>query len=105
MQFESTLRESALRHADIDFEKMHEIAKHLHDNPEALGSFAADPEAFVFKFNGYRVQPGCHLHVADENNNLIPAEEHGTFGAEQRAKWGRMEIRVGYKTTALVECM
>ncbi|MCA0424925.1 MAG: hypothetical protein LCH61_16695 [Proteobacteria bacterium] len=104
MQFESTLRDAAVRHSHADFAKMHAIARHLHDNPAEKDVFAQDPEGFAFRFNGYRVQDGHHLHVADEHNNLIPAETYGVFGSDDRPQWGRSEIRVGYKTTALVEC-
>lgn len=104
MQFETALKNAAVRHSNADFEKMHAIAKHIHENPSEVSVFAQDPEAFAFRFNGYRVQDGHHLHIADENNNLIPAETYGVFGSDERSKWGRSEIRVGYKTTALVEC-
>ena len=104
MQFETNLRDKAINHANVDFDKMYEVAKHLHENPTEKNEFAKDPEGFVFRFNGLKVQDGHHLHVADENNTLVPAEEYGVFGAEERTKWGRTEIRVGYKTTALVEC-
>lgn len=83
---------------------MYEIAKHLHENPAQKVEFAKDPEGFCFRFNGFVPKHGHHLHIADEFNNLIPAEEEGVFGAEDRTQWGRTEIRVGYKTTALVDC-
>lgn len=105
MQFAETLKAHATAHAQVDFEKMHAIARHLHENPDSKAAFASDPEGFAFRFNGYQVQPGGHLHVADENNTLIPAETYGVFGSDERPLWGRSEIRVGYKTTALVECI
>lgn len=84
--------------------KMYEIAKHLHENPEQKTEFAKDPEGFCFRFNGFVPVHGHHLHIADENNTLTPPEEEGVFGAEERTQWGRTEIRVGYKTTSLVDC-
>lgn len=105
MQFNSQLRDAALAHANVDFAKMHAIAKHLHENPTQKAEFAKAPEQWAYEFNGYAVQPGHHLHVSDENNALIPAETYGVFGATDRPLWGRSEIRVGYKTTALVECV
>jgi hypothetical protein len=105
MQFQTALKAGATAHANVDFGKMHAIAKHLHENPAEKSAFARDPEGYAFRFNGYQVQEGGHLHVSDENNNLIPAEEYGVFGSDEREEWGRSEIRVGYKTTALVECL
>lgn len=105
MQLANELKSAAIAHANIDFEKMHEIAKHIHENPADLSKFTADPEGFAYSFNGFRPQPGHHLHIADGQNNLFPAEEEGVFGADERGAWGRTEIRVGYKTTALVECI
>lgn len=105
VQFADRLRTGALEHAAVDFEKMHAIAKHLHETPGAVDEFCKDPEGYAFRFNGYAVQEGHHLHVADAENNLLPAEKYGVFGSEDRPMWGRSEIRVGYKTTALVECV
>ncbi len=104
MQISNQLQRGAVEHAHVDFEKMYDVAKHLHENPDVRDEFAKDPEAYVFRFNGLKVQDGHHLHVADENNNLFPPEEYGVFGAEERTAWGRSEIRVGYKTTSLVDC-
>jgi len=104
MTFANELRTIAVEHSAADFAKMHEIAKHLHENPAEKHEFAKNPNAWVFRFNGFEVPEGHHLHVSDENNSLIPAEEYGVFGADERPMWGRSEIRVGYKTTSLVEC-
>lgn len=104
MQYASHLQHHAIEHSKVDFQKMHEVAKHLHENPEMKEEFAKDPNGYVFKFNGLKVRDGHHLHVADENNNLFPPEEYGVFGAEERSEWGRVEVRVGYKTTSLVDC-
>lgn len=103
-QFEQTLKTSAVAHSNVDFGKMHAIARYIHENPLAVADFAEDPEGFAFRFNGYKVQDGHHLHIADAENNLIPAEKYGIFGSDERIQWGRSEIRVGYKTTSLVEC-
>lgn len=105
MQFHTALKAGAIAHANVDFDKMYAIAKHLHENPAEKDVFATDPEGYAFRFNGYKVQDGGHLHVSDANNNLIPAEDYGVFGSEETVQWGRSEIRVGYKTTALVECL
>ncbi len=104
-QFSASLKSSAIAHAHVDFEKMHAIAKHIHENPDQISTFSADPEGFAFRFNGYKVQEGHHLHIADAQNTLIPAETYGVFGSEDRPLWGRSEVRVGYKTTSLVECV
>lgn len=104
MQFATEMKSAAMSHAHVDFEKMHAIAKHIHENPAEVAEFSKDPEGYAFRFNGYKVQDGGHLHIADENNTLIPAETYGVFGSDDRPRWGRSEIRVGYKTTALVEC-
>lgn len=104
VQFTERMKATAAAHAAVDFEKMYELAKHLHESTDAREAFAKDPEGFAFRFNGYRPQDGHHLHMADEHNNMIPAEDHGVFGSDERPMWGRTEIRVGYKTTALVEC-
>ena len=103
-QFNDSLKTIAVEHAAVDFDKMYDIARHLHENPGARADFAEDPTNWVYRFNGLKVQDGHHLHIADENNTLIPAEEYGVFGADDRTRWGRSEIRVGYKTTSLVDC-
>ena len=104
MAIETTLRDNATITATLDYQKMHEVAKHIHDNPADLNEFVKDPEGFVFRFNGLTVPEGHHLHIADAQNNLYPPEEEGIFGSDDRTKWGRNEIRVGYKTVSLVEC-
>lgn len=103
-EFKTHMRTEAMAHASVDFEKMYELAKHVHETPGALDEFSKDPEGFAFRFNGLVPQPGQHMHIADKFNNLYPAEEEGVFGEETRQVWGRTEIRVGYKTTALVVC-
>ncbi len=88
---------------ELDFAKMREIAKEIHDNPELLADFERDPEAFALA-RGFKVPEGLHIHVADENNTLIPPEEAGVFGDASRDAWARIETRAGYKTVSLVAC-
>lgn len=85
--------------------QMREIAKVIHDDPSRLADFERDPEGFARAVNGFEPPAGFHLHVADSQNNLYPAEEAGIFGAEDRSDWARLEFRAGYKTFSLVACI
>jgi hypothetical protein len=84
---------------------MREIAKAVHDNPALLETFVKDPEAVARDINGFEVPEGYHLHIADAQNNLYPAEETGAFGSEDKSSWSRIEFRAGYKTISLVMCV
>jgi hypothetical protein len=85
--------------------KMREIAKVVYDDPGKLAEFERDPMGFAKSVNGFEPPAGFHLHIADADNKLVPAEEAGVFGAEDRPTWDRMEFRVGYKTVSLVACI
>lgn len=85
--------------------KMREIAKVVYDDPSKIAEFERDPMGFAKAVNGFEPPAGFHLHLADANNNLVPPEEDGIFGAESRPTWDRLEFRVGYKTVSLVACM
>lgn len=89
---------------DATIAKMREIAKVVYDDPAKISDFERDPLGFAKSVNGFEPPAGFHLHVADANNNLIPAEDEGIFGAETRPTWDRLEFRVGYKTYSLVAC-
>ena len=88
----------------LDRGLMTEIARAVYDNPTLLAEFERAPEATAARINGFTVPPGFHLHLADADNRLYPAEEAGTFGAADRSEWARMEFRAGYKTVSLVAC-
>ncbi|MBV9635814.1 MAG: hypothetical protein JOZ40_14435 [Methylobacteriaceae bacterium] len=88
----------------LDHGKMSEIARAVYENPSLLAEFERAPEATAGRINGFTVPAGFHLHLADADNRLYPAEEAGTFGAADRSEWARMEFRVGYKTVSLVAC-
>jgi hypothetical protein len=90
--------------ASIDHAKMVEIARTIYENPALLTDFERAPEATARKINGFEVPAGFHLHVADADNRLYPAEEVGTFGSTDKGHWARMEFRAGYKTVSLVAC-
>lgn len=90
--------------AGVDFSKMREIARAIHEDSSLLTAFEKDPEGVAFSINGFKVPEGFHIHVADAQNNLIPSEEEGVFGAESRDAWDRLEVRAGYKTISLVVC-
>lgn len=90
--------------AGVDFGKMREIARAIHEDPSLLAAFEKDPEAVAASINGFQVPEGFHIHVADASNTLIPAEEEGVFGADDRDSWDRFEVRAGYKTISLVVC-
>jgi hypothetical protein len=90
--------------ASVDHTKMVEIARAVYDDPSLLAEFERAPEATAKKINGFEVPTGFHLHIADAENNLIPAEEPGAFGACDKSQWARMEFRAGYKTVSLVAC-
>lgn len=85
--------------------KMREIAKAVYDDPSRIAEFERDPLGFARKVNGFEPPAGFHLHLADADNNLVPPEEDGIFGAETRPAWDRLEFRVGYKTVSLVACI
>ena len=85
--------------------QMREIAKAVYENPALLADFARDPEATAKSINGFTPPAGYHIHVADENNKLYPAEEAGRFGAADLNDWSRVEFRAGHKTFSLVVCM
>lgn len=85
--------------------KMREIAKVVYDDPAKIAEFERDPMGFAKSVNGFEPPAGFHLHLADADNKLIPAEDDGIFGAEDRPTWDRLEFRVGYKTVSLVACM
>jgi hypothetical protein len=99
-----TVKDAALAAIAADYSKMREIAKAVYENPALLADFERDPAAAAFKINGFRVPEGMHIHIADANNNFIPAEEPGIFGDESRDSWDRIEVRAGYKTFSLVGC-
>jgi hypothetical protein len=99
------VKATAAQLATVDFDKMREIARVIHDHPSMMAEFEADPEGVARSINGFEVPEGLHIHMADANNNLIPAEEAGVFGAEDRDAWSRMEVRAGYKTLSLVVCI
>ena len=84
--------------------KMREIARAIHEDPSLLAAFEKDPEGVAASINGFQVPEGFHIHIADANNTLIPAEEEGVFGADSRDSWDRLEVRAGYKTISLVVC-
>ena len=90
--------------ASVDYSKMVEIARAVYENPSLLAEFERAPEATAKKINGFEIPTGFHLHIADADNKLYPAEEAGTFGASDRSQWARMEFRAGYKTVSLVAC-
>lgn len=104
----STLKEfvaaNAGQLANVDYAKMRGVAKAVYDDPSLLDAFAQDPEATARAINGFEVPEGFHLHIADAQNNFIPPEEEGIFGAEGIDTWGRIETRAGYKTVSLVMC-
>ena len=104
----AAIQESAAYRASViataDYAKMREIAKAVYENPSLLADFERDPAEAARKINGYEVPAGFHIHVADADNKLYPAEEHGRFGAEGEEKWDRVEMRAGYKTFSLVSC-
>lgn len=85
--------------------KMREIAKVVYEDPTKITEFERDPMGFAKAVNGFEPPVGFHLHLADADNNLVPPEEDGIFGAETRATWDRLEFRVGYKTVSLVACI
>ena len=85
--------------------QMREIAKAVYENPSLLSDFERDPEATAKAINGFTPPAGFHIHVADADNKLYPAEEAGRFGAEDRADWDRVEFRAGYKTFSFVACL
>lgn len=84
--------------------QMREIAKAVYEDRALLADFEQDPEGTAFKINGFTVAEGFHIHIADAENRLYPAEEAGVFGDESRERWDRVEFRVGYKTFSFVEC-
>lgn len=88
----------------IDHGKMVEIARTIYDDPALLAEFERAPEATARRINGFEVPAGFHLHVADADNRLYPAEEAGAFGSSDKGHWARMEFRAGYKTVSLVAC-
>jgi hypothetical protein len=90
--------------AGVDFGKMREIARAIHEDSSLLAAFEKDPEGVAASINGFQVPEGFHIHIADANNTLIPAEEEGVFGADNRDSWDRFEVRAGYKTLSLVVC-
>jgi hypothetical protein len=90
--------------AGVDFGKMREIARAIHEDPSLLAAFEKDPEAVAASINGFEVPEGFHIHIADAENTLIPAEDAGVFGADSRDSWDRLEVRAGYKTISLVVC-
>jgi hypothetical protein len=96
---------SAARLAQVDYAKMREIAKAIHDDRSLLDAFEKDPEGVAKAINGFEVPDGFHIHVADEDNRLYPAEEPGVFGDETRDAWERLEVRAGHKTISLVMCI
>jgi len=95
---------NAAQLATVDYEKMRGVAKAVYDDPSLLAAFEQDPEGTARAINGFEVPEGFHIHIADANNNFIPAEEHGVFGDEAADAWGRIETRAGYKTVSLVMC-
>lgn len=84
--------------------QMREIAKAVYEDRSLLADFEKDPEGTAFKINGFVVPEGFHIHIADAENRLYPAEEAGKFGSEAAGTWDRVEFRVGYKTFSFVEC-
>ena len=84
--------------------QMREIAKAVYEDRALLADFEQDPEGTAFKINGFKVAEGFHIHIADSENRLYPAEEPGKFGSEEASTWDRVEFRVGYKTFSFVEC-
>ncbi|GGH11554.1 hypothetical protein GCM10007036_08700 [Alsobacter metallidurans] len=95
---------SAASLARVDYAKMREIAKAIHEDRSLLDAFEQDPEGTARGINGFEVPEGFHIHVADAENRLYPAEEAGVFGDESREAWDRMEVRAGHKTISLVVC-
>jgi hypothetical protein len=94
----------ALAQAQKQSAQMREIAQLIYENPDQMGEFERDPEAFAKRVNGFEPPEGFHLHIADAQNNLFPQEEPGVFGAENLPDWSRIEFRVGFKTVSLVMC-
>jgi hypothetical protein len=90
---------------DAQIAKMREIAKVVYENPSKIAEFERDPMSFAKSVNGFEPPEGFHLHLADANNNLVPPEEDGIFGSDERPTWDRLEFRVGYKTVSLVACL
>jgi hypothetical protein len=88
----------------VDYARMREIAKAVHDDADLFAAFEKDPEGTARKINGFAVPEGYHLHIADADNKLYPAEEAGAFGSEDKDSWSRLEVRAGYKTISLVMC-
>lgn len=98
------VKESAVTLTAVDYEKMREIARAVHDDAALFAAFERSPEATAKAINGFEVPEGFHLHIADAQNRLYPAEEPGVFGAADKGEWSRIEFRVGYKSLSLVAC-
>ena len=98
------VKSSAAALTAVDYAKMREIARAVHDDPALFAAFERAPEETARKINGFEVPEGFHLHIADSENRLYPAEEPGVFGAADKDPWSRIEFRVGYKTYSLVAC-
>ena len=104
MATEAFVRANVASLADVDYNKMREIARAIHDDPSLLAAFEQAPEETAKRINGFVPPEGFHIHIADADNRLHPAEEPSAFGAEDRETWARMEVRAGYKTLSLVVC-
>jgi hypothetical protein len=95
---------SAAQLAAVNYDQMREIARAIHEDRSLLTAFEQDPEGVARAINGFEVPEGFHMHVADADNRLYPAEEAGGFGDEDKGSWSRLEVRAGHKTISLVVC-
>jgi len=87
----------------VDYARMREVAKAVYEDTKLFDAFLENPEGVAHSL-GFDVPEGYHLHIADAENRLYPAEEAGAFGSEDNTAWSRLEVRAGYKTISLVMC-